>query len=308
MLKSALGVLVLGLAAGGCAGAAPTPEPEPGAVPEGYTRFVTSPVELSPGEEIIVNEWLSLPSGEDLDVLDVRGEESPLLHHFILYSTTDAKPVGTTRPWQDSDQITLGVRLLGGFGSEAVGSYRPPSGIVFRLMEGRSMLANVHYLNTSSDTVVTHAQVDVKLGPPSPDNQVAGMFITLDPFVSLPPQAETSLDVSCVVQHDIGLFSWANHMHELGTSVYSEVLREGEKPTDLRRDPTWDAEWAFNPRFVSWPPEAPLMLHAGDTVHTHCVFQNPGAEAVSFPHEMCLGLGFFVGDKDVTCLSGSWQE
>jgi hypothetical protein len=255
---------------------------------------------------VILNEWVVAPADADLDVVDVKGELAPDLHHFILYSVTSDEPVGTVRPWQDSDQLTLGLRMVGAFGKEAQGSYKLPPGVVYRITSGRSLMANVHYINTSSQPITGHAYIDVKLAAPAPNDKVAGMVTSLDIALSLPPHGQSSHDVTCVVAEDIGLIAWANHMHELGTTIATEVVRADGTTLDIRRDPAWRPEWVFDPPFATWPLESPFLLHAGDTVHTRCTWNNTTADTVAFPREMCLGLGFFIGPKDLTCLGGNW--
>ncbi|APR83088.1 Hypothetical protein A7982_08437 [Minicystis rosea] len=307
-------VLVICLAAGGCAKGGTLDieslrDVDPrGPVPEGYTRFVAQETTLAPGEEKILNEWLSAPMDADVDILDVRGETSDHLQRFLLYGTPDTQAVGTQQPSQDEDQVTLGLRFCGGIGEQSPGRLKLPAGVAFRLSKGRSLIANVHYKNPSAKPLTVRGFVDVKLSVPTPERQPAGRFISLETMISLPPDAESSLDVSCKLQSDIGLIAWANHMHALGVSIYTEVDRAAGGTEVLRNDGVWNSEWALDPHFSTFPPAKPFMLYAGDTIRTHCAWNNPGAESVPFPQEMCLGFGFFVGPKDVTCLAGKWLE
>src|SRR4051812_28782269 len=84
--------------------------------PEGYVRYRTPPVELQPGESGFWATWVANPADHDLDILDVQGWQSIGGHHAVMYSTTNNKPLGTTRAWQDVDQLTS--RFLGGVGGE----------------------------------------------------------------------------------------------------------------------------------------------------------------------------------------------
>jgi hypothetical protein len=312
-MRRAASILAVGLTIGCAQGSPPDLEKQPpsddsgmGPVPEGYTRFVTTPRKLAPGEEVMLNEWVTAPEEADVDIVDVKGEVATTLHHFVLYSVTTAEEVGTVRPWQETDQLTLGLRMAGAFGKEALGSYHFPPDVVLRVSAGRSLMANVHYINASTEPVTGHAWIDVKLAKPSPNAKVAGMVTSLDTTLSLPPHAQSSYDVTCVVAEDIGLIAWANHMHELGSAVDTELVRADGTKVDVRRDPTWSPEWVFDPPFSTWPVESPLLLRAGDTLHTRCTWNNTEAGAVAFPREMCLGFGFFIGPKDLTCLAGKW--
>jgi hypothetical protein len=52
----------------------------------------------------------------------------------------------------------------------------------------------------------------------------------------------------------------------------------------------------------------PYVIHAGETVHTHCVWQNQTASTLTFPNEMCAGNGFyFPGNGLLACDDGQWD-
>jgi hypothetical protein len=279
---------------------------DPGEVKPGYTRFQPAPIELDPGEDGIWCQWVAGPSDEDQDVVDVAGTQSAIGHHAVLYSTTAIEPAGTTRPCVDSDQLTM--RFLGGIGGEGQSAVKLPEGTVFRLAKGRSLLVNAHYLNATSQRAKGESVVDVKLEPADPARQVAAFFTNVDSGINLPPHEETALDVTCTLKHDLGMVWWANHMHASGVKTFTERVAPDGKTEEIRRDDTWEYEWSFNPQFEAWPVDKPLSLKAGDTLRTRCVWQNTGSEAVKFPTEMCAGLGFFLGEKDVICHKGSWIE
>jgi hypothetical protein len=48
----------------------------------------------------------------------------------------------------------------------------------------------------------------------------------------------------------------------------------------------------FNAVFSTWSAEAPFVLHAGDTIRTRCDWQNSTTGTMTFPREMCIGVGF----------------
>lgn len=280
--------------------------PDPAAVPEGYTRFVMTPRELGPGEEVIVNEWIAPAQDVDVDIADIHDDTLTNLHHLVVYSSIIDAAVGSIRVAQYDDQLALDLRFLGGFGKEAQNAFHLPQGVVFRVNAGRALLANLHYLNTSSEKVLARAWVDLKLVEASPTAKTAALLAVSDIGLSLPPHAASSLDVACTMDEDVGLIGWANHMHELGTAARSDVLRQDGTVEGLRDDDTWQPEWALDSQYTRWPLEAPLPVRKGDTLRTHCEWQNPGADKVTFPREMCLGFAFFVGQKDLLCSSGKW--
>lgn len=278
----------------------------PPGVEPGYTRFQPAPIEVQPGEEGIWCQWVAGPSEADQDVVDVTGAQSEIGHHAVLYATTLHEPVGTTRPCADADQLQL--RFLGGVGGEGSTALDLPPGTVFRLQKGRSLVINTHYLNATGEPAKGESVVDVKLTEADPNNKVAAFFTNVDTAVDLAPHEESTLVTSCTLEHDLRMLAWSNHMHAFGAKALSErVLLDGSVE-ELRRDDYWQYEWAFNPQWVTWPADAPLEMKAGETIVTTCTWQNTSSDPVKFPTEMCIGLGFFLGEADVTCFVGTWIE
>lgn len=72
-------------------------------------------------------------------------------------------------------------------------------------------------------------------------------------------------------------------------------------------DTTWAYDQQFNPRYTRFTVEAPNVARAGDTFHTHCEWQNTTAKTLTFPDEMCTGVGFyFPSQGQIACTEGSW--
>jgi hypothetical protein len=281
------------------------PPPDTSKPAEGYTRFSPEPIELAAGEEGIWCQWVAGPAEADTDIVDITGEQLFPGHHAILFATPMGEPAGTTRLCNDADQAQM--KLLGGVGGEGSGTAFP-TGAVVRLKKGQSLMMNTHYLNTSDKKVMGRATLDVKLAEPSPDHVLASFFGAVGLKFALMPQSESTLDVTCVLPRDIKLIDWSNHMHDLGVKIHSEVIHADSTAEDLQRDQTWQYEWQFNPPRRKWPVDAPHVLKAGDTLHTQCNWKNTSAEMLTFPREMCVASGFFLGEEDLFCVDGNWPQ
>jgi hypothetical protein len=268
---------------------------------EGYRRFEARPMSLAPGRSAMTVEWVAAPADRDLDVLDISGWQSAAGHHAVLYATADEQPVGTVRNWQNEDQLS--ARFIGGSGGEAAAQIKLPPGVVTRIPRGYGLVLQVHYLNTSPVQVMGESFVDVKLADASPGHRVASFFTSTSVRYELPPGAKTSLDIDCKLKTDVPLLMFANHQHEMGVSVVTEQVRPDGTRSDVKRDDRWQDEWAFNPNFTSRPIDSPLTLNAGNTLHTHCEWMNTSSRPVRFPDEMCVFLGFFLGDEDINCVT-----
>jgi len=306
-MKKILVALTLGLVACGNADDG-TGTTEPGAEskpPEGYTRFEPQTVEMAPGEEVILCQFVAPPAEADMDILDITGEQGFPGHHAILFATSANEPVGTTRPCTDQDQVDQ--KLLGGVGGEGA-SDAFPEGAVIRLKKGQSLLMNVHYLNTSDKKVTGHSRLDVKFAPPSPDKPQASFFTSGAYQFALSPHGEATAETKCVLPHDVQFLDFANHMHDLGVDIDTKIIHADGSVEELQRDEGWQYEWQFNPPRKLWSVGSPFTLKAGDTLHTTCSWNNTSAEMITFPREMCIATGFILADKDVNCADGKWYE
>jgi hypothetical protein len=302
MRQSLLALIVIG----GCGGTPPATQSPyvtgfmPGPAQPGYTRYITPIIpNLQPGSDITMCQFLTGPSPSEIDVADVVGQQSHGGHHVLLYSTTNVKEaVGTSRPCTVDDMEQ--AQFLGGIGGEGTGNVTLPDGYVFRLPQGRVVMANTHFLNAGTTTVDGQAVLDVKYEPVDLSRRTAAMLaVTLVSF-TVPAQQPYAIDGHCKAPQDISLLMFADHMHEHGTSIFNEIVHADGTKDMLANDPVWTRDLIFNPLYKRWDPKAPLQIKAGDQFHIHCEWQG-GPSALSFPDEMCIGVGFFDGASRLIC-------
>jgi hypothetical protein len=293
--------LALVAAAPACTAAAPD------GPPEGYVRLEATPVAVPAGGGGQWVQYVAAPMAEDMDIVDIIGEQGPAGHHAILYATPDVQPIGTTREWHSIDQVV--DRFLGGIGGEGAEAIRLPDGAVFRIPAGNALYLNTHYLNASDQDVVGTSRVDVKLAPASPERAAVGMFANVDLGLTLPPQQVTERTTTCVVEQDLDLVMFTNHMHDYGTRARTTITAPGGEPVVLKDDPAWVAEWQANPNFERETLAAPRRLVRGTTITTECAWNNTSGRELAFPDEMCLFLGFHLASgHDLACVDGRWMD
>jgi hypothetical protein len=278
----------------------------------GFTRYVLPPVRGVPaGQQILQCQWVSAPVDHDVDIIATAGEQTTGGHHAILYASTEAAPIGTSRECNYGDLAS--VRYLGGIGGEGTtgAAANLPPGVAYRLRKGFALMVNTHYINATEAPMDGQTVLDVKYADVDPSRLAASMFTNLDTNdIVIPANQHFALDVNCTMKQDIPLFLFGNHMHKLGTSIFTEVTHAATMSKEpVIQDPTWTEEFVFNPRVTTWPPAAPYMLKQGDTLHTHCEWNNTGSDIITFPTEMCVGFGFFVGEGDeINCISNDWTK
>ncbi|MHB8418831.1 MAG: hypothetical protein ACYDCL_12195 [Myxococcales bacterium] len=282
---------------------------DPPPVQTGYTRYVAPVVTVDPGQSEIFCQYISPAFTSDTDVVNVTGAQSSFGHHVVVYATSFTAPVGTSRLCNNQDMLS--VRFLGAIGGEGTGQIGKilPPGVLFRIPAGQALMLNTHFINTSTQPIQGQAVMDLKLATPSPSDQVAGFYTNVTDQFQLSPgnPSPQSTTVSCVVQQDMNFFAFGDHMHYLGFSAQSTLVKADGGTVTLQDDPSWTPEMMFNPNINTWSTPY-VQVQAGDTIRTTCSWINDGTEAVTFPTEMCAGFGFFLpgGGPEVDCIDGEW--
>ncbi len=302
---------------GGCGGngMSPAPSPyipgfEPMPAAAGYTRFITPPIRgIAPGTDQTWCQWVSPPATGDQDVLRIVGLQSRGGHHAVLYATTKKQRIGESHICTEDDMLSLS--FLGAIGGEGTAGAitQLPSGLNFRLHQGQALMANVHFINASPQTFDGQAVIDVAFTPPAADHVVADLFANNGDTFTVPPMQQVSFDVSCTVQQDLSFAMVTNHMHGHGISALSEIIHADGTHEQTVRDDTWAADQMFNPRYAVYSVQAPKVAKKGETYHTRCTCRNDSDKPLTFPTEMCAGVGFyFPGNGSIACSDGGWPS
>ncbi|HEY1814126.1 MAG TPA: hypothetical protein VGG74_17365 [Kofleriaceae bacterium] len=283
---------------------------DPPAPMDGYTRYVTPTVtDITPGANIEMCQWVAAPSESAQDVLAFMGMQSATGHHTVLYATTETNfKVGESHVCTIQDMLSISfVGAIAGAQPTLTDATVLPEGLYFRLPPGQALMANTHWLNATDKTVEGQAVLDVKFAPADDSRTIANLFANNGDTFTIPASSPMTYDVSCVLQQDLSFAMVTNHMHTDGTSAYSELIHPDGTTTMLAVDTTWESDEQFNPKYTMFSVAQPLVAHAGDTYHSHCEWQNQTDQPLSFPDEMCTGVGFyFPGPQQLVCDDGSW--
>jgi hypothetical protein len=256
--------------------------------------MITPPIlDIAPGKDVTYCQWLADASDVTQQIANVEGFQSHGGHHLILYATSVHEPVGTSRICNDQDMLSITfVGAVGGEGTSGPAAKLPP-GLAFEVPPGMALMANTHYLNATDDMFDGQSVVDVKFGDPAHPLPSVGFFVVSWAQFMIPHGTpELTSDGWCTATRDLRFIMWANHMHEYGTSVFSEVERTDGSMVTMARDDTWRPEQAFAAPWVRWDPAAPMVVKSGERFHVSCTWSNMTNADVGFPREMCVGTGF----------------
>jgi hypothetical protein len=296
----------------------------PPPVAEGFMRLEAATVSgIEAGGDVTSCQYLTLPVDHDMNILAVQGAQSAFGHHVVAFSYTATGEeelgksfnCGATEFTSDngmqtpsSNGHTMG---MGGFlGSSATGV---PDGVAYRLQQGDGIMLNIHFINSGEKTISGKAYLDVKLAEVDPNQKLASLFTGINAGFDIEAHTEGDSSVDCVVQSDLQVLMMSNHMHEYGVNATTDVVRADSGDVEvLRNDDNWTPEMQFNPNFTKWTIDEPFMVHAGDTLRTHCSWKNTSDASLTFPREMCISAGFVLttGDQPTApgaCANGKWM-
>jgi hypothetical protein len=100
-------------------------------------------------------------------------------------------------------------------------------------------------------------------------------------------------------------------MHDYGVRAHTDLVRADTGAAELVHvDEQWQYEMQFKAVYSQWGIDKPLRISKGDVLRTHCEWGNTTEQALAFPREMCVGVGFFLSDGAATptCANGTWYE
>jgi hypothetical protein len=168
-----------------------------------------------------------------------------------------------------------------------------PESVAFHFDAGAVLMLQVHLLNTTEKPIDTQARVNMWFST-TPVTIQAGSLFYYDPFILLPPLAQTSARMHCLLNQDITLVGGSSHMHHRGVSFEATV--SGSAPQQLYASTNWE-----NPEPKVFP--TPLALKAGDTIDFHCDYDNTDPTAVidgpsAASNEMCIWSGPYYPRAD----------
>jgi hypothetical protein len=242
---------------------------------------------VKPGEE---KKYLcytfNLPADGPTTLDEITPIYGKATHHIGVYYTFPAEKEGKVFECPELVRDNWIALYVGGIDS---GSLKMPQGTGSTLVKGQQILVQLHLLNTTTETITDHAQIQFhttkeKVIP-------AGIYGFDDRAVKIPAQAkdfEQGMDCPSM-SRDMDVFAVFGHMHRYGKSI---EMSRGKAPGD---EVIYKAPWTFNDQ-----PTTPMSFHIkkGDDLHLRCWYDNPDAMDVAYGestfNEMCSFIFYYT--------------
>jgi hypothetical protein len=249
-------------------------------------RFAVG-TELAPGQdETMCLRWTT---PEALDITGFVGELGAMGHHaLLLVHETPTEPDGLAPCYEPElmDVATNGdFSMLAGVSYETSGlEYVFPTSPVqvgLGVPAGSQLILDAHFLNTGGETASECVSLELQRG----ERVIAQLeFRTVLPeaqyALRIPPMGSTDETYTQTVGERVRVAAASSHMHQGATHFRMSVAE-----TDRTLFET--TSWA-EPRPAIFDTEK-IVLEADQTFQLDCSFDNPTANEIRFPDQMCVG-------------------
>ncbi|HNH46958.1 MAG TPA: hypothetical protein PKY30_07970 [Myxococcota bacterium] len=282
--------------------------------PEGGMQFLSPDLEVPPYSEVLFC-YYGIWEGEDTGVnymlpLSVPG----FTHHNQLKAVYDDRyPPGSLVQCPDpGGSMPVYAPLFEAVGIESEGAValpeqswlQLPEGVAMKLRHGQRWVMDLHYVNTTGDTLKVNAAVNLGTLPIDQVEHWAASIQFDSGELHIPPGQETVVDFNCVWPQDVTLLSLLGHMHDHGSS-YEIYWNKPDGSSELLYNvPDWEPGHREWPMMKSYDP-GEVQVRAGDGFRTICKWDNDSPVELGYPEEMCTTVGVAYPLEDpIGCFGG----
>lgn len=292
------------------------------APPDPGLQFLSPDITVGPYEEVLIC-YYGVYEGEEVGVTYMAPLSVPgFTHHNQLKAVyDDSIAPGTLQACPEINNgmpvyaplfESVGIPIEGGTAPKADENgvfnwINFPDGIAFRLKPGQRWVMDLHYVNTTGDTLIVNAAVNIGTVDPVEVDQWAGAVQFDAGTLDIPPNQESTVDFVCDFQQDLNILSLMGHMHDAGTSYTIDwVHPEGENR--VYEVNNWSSAYREYPKIDSWDKDA-FPVKTGEGLRTRCSWNNTSDEALAYPHEMCTSVVvMYPLDEPRSCFGGTYEN
>lgn len=235
-------------------------------------------------------------TGPDVGLYRMKTYQGNFGHHFQIMGLTageDVYPDGTLIDCSKTGALPMGdldPLMLPTDSNHTEVTTPLPGGMAFKLRSGQRYVLQSHYVNTT-DMPIRVQDIVVNATVPVEDVEVwtAPLVANGESFL-VPPGEEASYEFTCSYEQDYSFVYILGHMHEWGKALSIDIT-VGEQQLTIHDVPAWDPSYRDSAPVSYFDAAEPFTLKAGTNLTTRCSWYNDTAEALAFPHEMCVSVG-----------------
>jgi hypothetical protein len=255
--------------------------------------FVMEAFDIPPGGEDFRCQNFANPFGHHVAVLRTDSFMTSGGHHMFAFQREGV----VDGPLETCSGLEFGGNIHGSQLSQGRTTY--PEGVGRFHGENQGVRLQVHYLNTSSETVRTEVAVTIHADELENVESLASLIFINTFGINVEPFSTGSAHNTCSVPHDVNVFTTGSHMHSRG--VYFVARADDGQLLYETNEWAEPEPWKFDP---------PRRLREGTTISVDCEYDNPTDQRLSFgesaaSNEMCIFSGTYYPaplGEGISCL------
>ncbi len=286
------------------------------AAPDGGIEIRTPDFEIPPNTEAL-RCYFGTYTGPTVGVTFMQPlDAEQYSHHNQLKAVYDDEYAdGELIDCQTSGQMSDYVPLFESVGIEpgpdtAGGNWLDlPDGVAMKLQEGQRWVLDMHYINTSNETLRVNNGVNLDyIEVDEVDAWASSIQFDSGPL-DIPAGGAYTREFDCPFDRDANVLSVLGHMHSRGTAYAIDYTDAGGATERIYEVPEWDGGWhPYYPVLQSYAPGAFPVLE-GETFTTACSWFNEEDRALGFPDEMCTTVVvLYPLEEPLLCGDGVYRE
>lgn len=296
-MRAHVAAVSLSLLIAGCSEETKTPPPT------GYKddlHFETGAFEVPPGDSFECF-YTTATTTHTVNVTGAYGKQGPGGHHITVYYT-DTPRDPEHHPCNDAEMVSWHMVA----GADVLDGQEPtiqlPDGVAFKIPEGKQMVIQVHYINTTGKPMTVNDEVTVTTTSDDKVKEYGNFWTMVDTGFSIEPNSTATRTSICTLTEDIDTLVLLGHMHELGSHYTLEQIDDQGNVVASLYDQDWTPEYPSHPPTVFSTLENPFKLPAGTRLRQTCTWNNTTPDLVLFPREMCLAFAIYFPDRgELSC-------
>jgi hypothetical protein len=232
-----------------------------------------------------------------------KGHMRPGSHHLIVWALESEFVEGLGLCPFNRDRFLVGSQ------EPTIEIADGDEGFALRLAPHTPVAVDLHYLNTSPDTILREAWVNVGYVDPADVKYVTEPITWLDIGISVPPLTTHIEHSQCTAPGDVKIRMLTGHMHQRGVRVSAWVNTNSERrlvyeaydwghPGNLYYKPGLENPAPDPVKRTTGGASGEISLNAGDTVEWECEYNNTTDQEYNFgdsaqTDEMCNVFGIY---------------
>lgn len=256
---------------------------------EGFVDFVTAESTIEPGDEVIYC-WHVMYEGPDIAVKTLHTEQGKFGHHVVMLSPDNPLPPDTVVDCTGAESM-IGMRAF------ILPDIPLPDGYAVKVKSQTPIVIQTHYLNSGTKPILIRDVARFETVPESTVDNWSAALVINDYGVTLEPQTSTEVEFDCAMPKDLELLVLGGHMHETGTKIETFHGADDASLESVYLVDPWRSEFRDAPP-VSLFFKNKRPLAKDSLIRTRCTWDNPTAQPIAYPAEMCSTFGYVAGTEE----------